>query len=421
MQNIEVKLSKFQKEFIDRRDEDLLVLATGISAGKSKVAGLWCVLETIQDKKRIICAAQNFKSLAEVLFREIKFWLQRFGIEYHEKYGQKIELQNGSEIFGASAENPEGILGFTDISAAIIDEAAYCPEELYHYIGDRMRGEGIKPKYRLISSPSNQTRAKWFTDLCMKNPNKVIHASALDNPFTSDEFKQSLKERYGVGSPMYRQQVLGEFIETDSSDCLLNQYDFRSSSNGSDGEYIIGCDLARFGVDRTVILLRDSYKIIDTIILHQADTFKITSALHDLYSRYDIKATYFDGTGGYSGGTYDLLKLKYDNVYEINFGGKSPDDTCANNRAYMYRNLAKAIKDGFYVGENPELKEELLAQRIKLNQRGLFQMIPKEEVKSYLGRSPDISDSLALSFYNDGTQPYTPERNLNIALSFVGV
>lgn len=421
MQNIEVKLSKFQKEFIDRRDEDLLVLATGISAGKSKVAGLWCVLETIQEKKRIICAAQNFKSLAEVLFREIKFWLQKFGIEYHEKYGQKIELTNGSEIFGASAENPEGILGFTDISAAIIDEAAYCPEELYHYIGDRMRGNEIKPKYRLISSPSNQTRAKWFTDLCMKNPDKVIHATALDNPFTSDEFKQSLKERYGVGSPLYCQQVLGQFIETDSSDCLLKPNDFVSCNNSNDTEYVIGCDLARFGVDRTVILLRDSYKIIDTIILHQANTFGITHEIHELYRKYKIKSTYLDGTGGFSGGTFDMLKLRYDNVYEINFGAKSPDDTCANNRSYMYRNLAKAIKNGFYIGENKELKEELLAQRIKLNQRGLFQMIPKEEIKDYLGRSPDISDALALSFYNNMEQTYTVEQNLNIALKFTSI
>ena len=395
----EVKLSHFQKEFIDRSDDPLLVLATGVSAGKSKVAGLWCVFETIKKPCRIIASAQNFKALSEVLFREIKYWLDYFEIKYKYNFGQKFVLQNGSEIFGASAENPEGILGFTDISAAIIDEAAYCPEELYHYIGDRMRGEGIVAKYRLISSPSNQQKAKWFTDLCMNNPSCVIHASALDNPFTTPEFKESLKKRYGVGSSLYRQQVLGEFIETDSSDALITIDKFSSSALQNDEEYVIGCDAARFGVDRTVVILRNSYQIVDKVVLHKSDTFEIVSAINSLTAGRKVKAIYIDGTGGYGGGIADTLRLHNSNVYEINFGGKSPDDMCANNRAYMYQKLRDAILEGFYV-DDPEIKEEICAQRIKLSNNGLFQLVPKDEIKEYLKRSCDLSDALALSFMN---------------------
>lgn len=397
--NIDVKLSKFQREFISRSDEDLLVLATGISAGKSKVAGLWVVLETLKKQCRIIAAAQSFKALSEVLFREIKYWLNTFGIKYSEKFGQKITLANGSEIFGASAENPEGILGFTDISAALIDEAAYCPEELYNYIGDRMRGGDIKPKYRLISSPSNQMKARWFTDLCARNPTKVIHATALDNPFTSDEFKQSLKDRYGVGSNLYRQQVLGEFIDGDSSDALLKSSDFSDISLNHDTEYVLGCDLSRFGVDRTVIIVRNSYEIVETVILHQNDTFEIAAQINKLYNKYhNIKASFLDGTGGYSSGVFDQLKLQHNNIFEINFGSKSKDPMCSNMRAYMYRKLANSIKSGFFIGKNSELKDELLAQRLKLNERGLFQLVSKDEIKEYLGRSPDLADALALTY-----------------------
>lgn len=398
----EVKLSKFQNEFIKRRDEQLLVLATGISAGKSKVAGLWCVLETIQKQCRIIAAAQNFKALSEVLFREIKFWLEYFGITYKYHFGQKFILQNGSEIFGASAENPEGILGFTDISAAIIDEAAYCPEDLYHYIGDRMRGEGIKPKYRLISSPSNQQKAKWFTALCMQNPSVVIHATALDNPFTSAEFKETLKKRYREGSDLYRQQVLGEFIETDSSDALITIDKFASSATLDEGNYYtIGCDAARFGVDRTVVILRNNARIVDMIIMHKSDTFEICSAINKLAIGKNIKGIFIDGTGGYGAGIVDQLKLTYGfKVHEVNFGAKPKDGICSNNRAFMYRNLRDAILNGFYI-ENPEIREEICAQRQKLNGTGLFQLVPKEEIKAYLGRSPDLSDALALSFMED--------------------
>lgn len=407
----EIKLSKFQNEFIRRRDEQLLVLATGISAGKSKVAGLWCVLETIQTKCRIIAAAQNFKALDEVLFREIRYWLNFFNIKYRCS-DKKFTLENGSEIFGATDENPEGILGFTDISSAIIDEAAYCHEELYHYIGDRMRGQGIKPKYRLISSPSNQQKSKWFTDLCMQNPSAVIHATALDNPFTSDEFKESLKRRYGEGSALYRQQVLGEFIETDSSDALITIDKFASSATLDAGNYYtIGCDAARFGVDRTVVILRNNARIVDMIIMHKSDTFEICSAINKLAVGKNIKGIFIDGTGGYGAGIVDQLKLTYGfKVHEVNFGAKPKDGICSNNRAFMYRNLRDAILNGFYV-ENPELREEICAQRQKLNGTGLFQLVPKEEIKEYLGRSPDLSDALALSFmedYDDGSIVVTP-------------
>lgn len=404
---VELQLSRFQKEFINRKDDPLCILCTGISAGKTRAAAVWVVLECLSKKTRIIAAAQNYKALSEVLFREIKLLLDMMKVEYHYVTGNKFTLSNGSEIFGATNENPTSVLGFSDIDGAIIDEAAYTSEELYHYIGDRLRGANIKtPKMRLITSPSNQSKAKWFRDICMKHPEAVIHATALDNPFTSKEFKQSLKDRYGEGSPLYRQQVLGEFIETDSSDTLLKWDEIGVESKGNNQEYYIGVDMARFGVDRTVIILRDGYQILKKVILHQADTFRVSSEVHKLYNECNnrIKATYIDGTGGFGGGITDILRQDYDNVYEINFGSKSYDNLCTNMRSYMYRKLSMAIKDGFYVGNDKDLIEELLAQRIKLNDRGLFQLVSKDEIKEQIGRSPDISDALALTFASNDNE-----------------
>lgn len=272
-----------------------------------------------------------------------------------------------------------------------------------------MRGEHIKPKYRLISSPSNQQKSKWFTDLCLNNPTKVIHASALDNPFTSDEFKQSLKDRYGEGSILYRQQVLGEFVETDSSDSLLLPSDFVLNPISNDQEYYIGCDIARFGTDRTCIILRNSFSILKIITLNQADSNTIATEIRKLYADYKISGCFLDGTGGYSSGVYDMLKTNYNNVYEVNFGSKSQDAICTNMRAYMYRQLKNAVKNGFYV-EDKDLKEELLCQKLKMNERGLFQMVSKDEIKEILGRSPDLADSLALSFANNNNSCYTIDK-----------
>lgn len=110
MEKITVKLSKFQKKFIEMSEEPLVILTTGVGAGKSRVAALWTVMEATNKKCRIIAAAQNYRALTEVLFREIEKLLAEFHIKYHYTKGQKFILQNGSEIFGATAENPSAIL-----------------------------------------------------------------------------------------------------------------------------------------------------------------------------------------------------------------------------------------------------------------------------------------------------------------------
>lgn len=400
---VSLGLMSYQREFvINRADDPLVIFCAGVSAGKTRAAAAWVVLECIKKKSRIIAGAQTYKALREVLFREIENLLIHLGIEYKYNIGQKFVLENGSEIFGATNENPTGVLGFTDIDGAVIDEAAYASQDFFNYVADRLRGENIRnPKMRLITSPSNSLASKWFKDLCEKNPQCVIHVTSLDNYKTSPEFKEELKRRYGEGTPLYRQQVLGEFIETDTSDALITIDKFSGLPVLSEGnDYWIGCDIARFGVDRTCIILRNNSQIVKMVTLHQADSHTIVSNIERLCIGKHIKGIYLDGTGGYSSGVYDIMKLTHDNVYEINFGGKSPDELCSNNRSFIYRRLKDALESGFFV-EDKDLREEICAQRIMLNARGLFQLVPKDEIKEYLGKSPDLSDALALSFYDD--------------------
>ena len=67
-----VPVSAFQRKFLSYSKEPTVVLTTGVGAGKSRVAALWVVLEATQNKSRIIAAAQNYRALTEVLFREIE-------------------------------------------------------------------------------------------------------------------------------------------------------------------------------------------------------------------------------------------------------------------------------------------------------------------------------------------------------------
>ena len=63
----------------------------------------------------------------------------------------------------------------------------------------------------------------------------------------------------------------------------------------------------------------------------------------------------------------------------------------------MYIEFAKAIKEGFWVDD--DVREEMLAQTVFINNRGQQQLVPKEDVKKILGHSPDRCDAVALAVY----------------------
>lgn len=347
-----------------------------------------------------ICIAQNYRALSKVLISEIVSFCDWAHIPYHyNRSSMEIEFANKSILYAYSAENPNAVLGLSEISLLAIDEAAYCNEEIYNYSRDRMRGGKYKSMTRLISSPSTLGRVQnWFSAIVKKYPDKVVYATALDNRFTSDEFKDELKERYVEGSNLYRQQVLGEIFDTDVASQIIFRNQFPNLKLNSDSTTYLGIDCSGLGTDADMFTVIDKYGMVDNDTVTVADTFTKSNIASRLYDNHKCTSCYLDGTGGYGQGLYDLLIAKKYKVSQINFAQKAYNpDLYPNARTEMYLELARAVKNGFYV--NDVVKEELLAQAVTINSKGQQALVPKEEVKKILGHSPDLCDSVALAVY----------------------
>ena len=394
-------LSKWQKEFIlDGFDDDLRIAVCGISSGKSYALSIWIVLQCLKyPGTRGLIIAQNYRALTLVLIREIKNRAASLGIHVeHNKANNEIVFPNGSILYGFSAESPDAILGMTEMNVLVMDEGAYCNEEIYNNAKDRLRGSKYPAKTRIISSPSNTRVQNWFSALCKKYPNKVVHATALDNPFTTDEFKQELKERYGEGSTLYRQQVLGEIFDADVSSQIIFRHEFPLTKQGSDTSYYLGYDAAGLGADKDEIVVIDKFGMVDYKEVLEGNTLYKVDIINELKNQYQFKAGCADGTGGYSTGVTDVLKSKDIDIEPINFAQKAFDpDKYPNARTEMYIELAQAIRSGFWV--NDIVKEEMIAQSVTINGKGQQQLLPKEDVKEILGHSPDLCDAVALALY----------------------
>lgn len=417
------QLAPWQKRFvIDEFNTDLRIAVCGISAGKSYALSIWLVLQCLKNPGiRGIIIAQTYRALTLVLIREIRKRCQEMGIDLNwNKGNNELTFPNGSILFAFSAENPDAILGLTEISLLGIDESAYCSEEIYNNARDRMRGGKYPSRVRLISSPSTLGRVQnWFSALAKRYPDKVVHATALDNPFTSKEFKQEIIERYGEGTNLYRQQVLGEIFDVDVASQIIFRNEFPTSKLNKDKDHYLGFDASGLGSDNDEFVVIDKWGMVDYVEMNQGDTFQKVSVLSRFKDTYSFKNAFADGTGGYSTGVIDVATNKGIDVIPINFAQKAFNpDLYPNARTEMYLELARAVKNGFWV--NDTVKEELLAQGVAINSRGLQQLLPKEEVKKILGHSPDLCDAVALAVYamnhaNNPSVGVTAKKASNIA------
>lgn len=393
------KILPWQKDFIfDRFDDDLAIACTAISAGKTAALSMWIVLQCVKKPGlRGIIIAQDYTALTRALIFSIEGFCQWSGIKYQNKGNREIHFPNGSVLFAYTNKNVNAVLGLSEISLLAIDEAAYCCEEIYNNACDRMRGGKYSPMVRLISSPSVVARAQnWFSELAKRYPDKLVKATYLDNTFTDDKFKRDLEERYCIGSNLFRQQCLGEIFDTDVASQIIfrNQFNMTKTKSGSD--HWFGADMSGLGADSDMYVVIDRYGMVREEEAKEADTFQKTNTVNTLYNEYSVKSGYIDATGGYGLGTIDLVGRS--NLTGVNFAQKAFDQNLyPNARTEMYMELAKAVKEGFWVNE--VVREELLAQSIFINNRGQVQLTPKSEVKKLIGHSPDLCDAVALAVY----------------------
>lgn len=418
---VDAPMSQFQLDFLERINDPLLILQTGVGAGKTRVAA-WTIVLKMLDGWRILAIAQNSKALKMVLYRDILKILMTLLPDYDpSKYYNKSEGHIGMPpdfgdacCDGGTDENPSGILGFTEYDGVVIDEASRICLEMRNNAEDRNRGKGIVPWTRYLSSPNMEQPEMWFADECRKHPDCVIHATSLDNEFTTEEYKARLKERYVEGSTLYKQQVLGLIIEGDGTDAIFLRSVLQNSMGMPFSDRFamtmycaIGVDCARFGDDNSVICIRFGYWCGDPLkVLHGRNSYEISDAIDDFYvlaraRRVTVRRENIDMA--YGSGVVDVRREKgHKNVNEVGFGDGPADNVhYLNARAEMYFR-AQAWFNGGGIIRDEKLAEELRVQRYQIVKENKFKLVDKEVIKDLLGRSPDRSDAFALTFYGGG-------------------
>lgn len=167
------------------------------------------------------------------------------------------------------------------------------------------------------------------------------------------------------------------------------------------GEPMLGCDPAGEGKNKSTIVLRASNGA--KILYHEdnPDTMSFVGIIIKLATENAVlPQNVFVDIGGLGKGVFDRLNEQEDweRVTGVNFGERAEDDdNFFNLKAEIYWHMAEWLKHGAKL-KRDERWEELLVTRYKIQSDRKVKLKPKEEMAREGIASPDIADSLAITF-----------------------
>ena len=397
---ITYKLFPHQKAVITSQ-EPILYARMGRGSGKSYIASMLAVISLLKGK-RTLAIAQTSQAIREVLVPEILARLNEI-IPGKFKFNQtsnKIVFGKGI-IYLGSYESLESLRGYTRISLVILDEAALAPPNIFEVVAFCMRDCDEQPKIRMMSTPRS---ANWLTEYVKKNSIPVITAKTSDNKrITPQEIE--LMKKASIDENSWRREFYGDEIDDDTAGVLFTSNLLSSAPKflrrNNDG-YAIGIDCSGLGKDSNVIVVRNQNEILDIVekkVATNAELCSIVRGIIMTHGKGNLSHIAIDEAYGLD--LHERLTESGINATIVPFGGKANNTAYANRRAEMYINLKKGIEEYGLKGMTEELHRELQATKYLLNNNGKIQLIPKDEIKLNIGRSPDIADALALTYIQD--------------------
>ena len=360
------------------------------------------------------------KTLKETTLNTYFEVLQKHGVNmdsitYNQQSGT-LKYSNGSEILLKDlAFRPSdplfSELGSLEITGAFIDEANQITENTKEVIKSRIRYKlkeyNLIPKMLMGCNPAkNWTYSRFYKPWkngTLPHGLMFVEAKATDNPHLPDTYIKSLES---LTDRVLKERLLYGNWDYDMNPARLMEYDpcsdIFSNHHVKGGTKYITADIARFGQDKTVIIVWNGYRAeyIETIA---SSTLTVAAEkIRELATTWSVPTSQIicdeDGIGG---GVVDILKCK-------GFTANKTSTKYANAKAECYYLLAEKVnKAELFVNSHDT---ELIIQELQAIEKGNIDkdtkpsINSKESQKQILGRSPDYADALMMRFWFDINQ-----------------
>lgn len=317
-----------------------------------------------------------------------------------------------------SENRPQGLAGTHESEredgsggvAIFMDEASIIPESIWVVTDGVMTTEGAmrfafgnptENVGRFAESLEGRFRHRW---LIYKVDSR--NAKMADK----DDIRRKIED-YGEDSDYVRVRIRGELPRASSRALLsVDVVDamFGLKLPGVEYEWgpvVLGVDVARANGDQSVILARQGRRVLDIQKFRELDGHQLGARVAEIIRYREVRMTFVDANNVGASVVDYLFHSGYRDVLGVYMGGPPVDKKkFFNKRAECWVRMAEWAKTGS-CDYDPELKEELLAMTYGFAGKGgdgdVIQLMRKEDVRVVLGRSPDVSDALAMTFYEE--------------------
>lgn len=320
----------------------------------------------------------------------------------------KIELINGSiwQIIGA--DNYDSLVGPNPVGL-ILDEWAV--SDRYPVAWDYFRpilaengGWAVFP-----FTPRGRNHGFTLYQMAQKNPEWFCEVITVEDSKSISLSDIQSERESGMSEDMIQQEFYSSFIA--STENIVIPYEFIQSSLTRDVSFsgsprFAGLDVARFGDDRTAMIIRQGGEIQHLGTWRGADTMSTAGRVIDAYNRRLFNVVAVDAIG-IGAGVVDQLKYAGVPTVAVNVA-ESPAQSERFQR--LRDELWWAVREFFMSrtcaisqGIRPQIKQQIIADiqdiHYDFTPIGKIKVEDKPTMKKRLGFSPDIGDALCLTFH----------------------
>lgn len=305
-------------------------------------------------------------------------------------------------------------LGSAEYTGGFVDEAPQIRQKAKDAIMSRIRHDldknGLIPKLFLGGNPNKNWWYKEFykpyRDGTLPDYRAFIPALVTDNREISKHYIENLKK---LANESMKQRLLYGNWDYDDDPTQLVKYEtilnLYTNSFVAGGDKYLTADIAGEGSDRFVVTYWNGWRAEKIYVFKKLKAPEVEAKLKELAELHQVTRSNIiydaDGLGHY-------LKGYLSNAFPFNNGG-SP--MVVGNKKENYQNLksqcsykwAEMANDNkIYICMPTELKEDFeeeiqaACKTWKSDDDGKIKIIPKDEVKAVIGRSPDIWDSFMM-------------------------
>jgi hypothetical protein len=252
---------------------------------------------------------------------------------------------------------------------------------------------------------------KPFIDNKLLSYRKVVLSLATDNPNLSPHYIDNLEKLDKVS----KERLFYGNWDYDDDPAVLMDYDkitdLFTNTHVEKGEKYLIADLAMMGRDKFIVSLWEGLRCKFVLVKEKATGKEIEQDIKRIAEQEQIPHSNIlvdsDGLGNY-------LESYLNNIKEFK-GGNTPTDKekYLNMRSECYFKLSEYVNQAkiFINEENIDIREEIKVElssikRDKIdNDESKLRVMRKEDIKRYIGHSPDWADVLMMRMYFELEQP----------------